>query len=209
MLVRRTGWSPIFLPKMQAPLGWSCGLDSASPAPQAGPPPHRCFPSRRPADCYQMPSTGRQRRLIPCLPCSSRISEPSYAGEKDQLETCRSPQFRRPAGPATAHAERRTRKRRSASAAPDRAADGPLPACRHLQHKRPVAPRTSRNRNGTPPRWPSARQAGRIWAAGNGMEVKDRRRCPQNCSSSSRRRPESSHAGRYPRLRLQYALMPM
>ena len=125
-----------------------------------------------------MPSTGRQRRLIPCLPCSSRISEPSYAGEKDQLETCRSPQFRRPAGPATAHAERRTRKRRSASAAPDRAADGPLPACRHLQHKRPVAPRTSRNRNGAAPRWPSARQAGRIWAAGNGIEVKDRRRLP-------------------------------
>jgi hypothetical protein len=99
-------------------------------------------------------------------------------GEKDQLETCRSSQFRRPTGPATAHAERRTPKRaicyRGARQGRGRAATGlPTPSA-----QKTCRPQTSRNRNDAPPSWPSARQAGRIWAAGNGIEVKDRRRLP-------------------------------
>lgn len=69
--MERASCSPIFLPKMRAPLGWSCRLDSPI-ARRAGPPRHRCFPSRRPADCHQMPPTGWQR---PPDPASSPFKQ--------------------------------------------------------------------------------------------------------------------------------------
>jgi hypothetical protein len=61
----------------------------------------------------------------------------------------------------------------------------------------------SRNGNGTPPRWPSARQAGRIWAAGNGIEVKDCRRLPAELLVKFKAAAGKQPRGKAPSLGLQ------
>ena len=50
-------------------------------------------------------------------------------------------------------------------------------ACWHVQHGRPGA-RSPRRRKGTPPRWPTVRQAGWICTAAQGIEAKGRGRMP-------------------------------
>jgi hypothetical protein len=103
---------------------------------------------------------------------------PSHVSEKDHLETCRSTQFRTPC-----------EADHGAQATPDTREDDPPPGHRtrpwtaryrpagtfSTEGCRPLQPG---NRNGTPPRRPSVRQAARIRAAGNGIMVSGRRRLP-------------------------------
>jgi hypothetical protein len=93
-------------------------------------PPHRYFPNRRPTDCHQMPPTGRQRPLIPCRPRTKQDPPTPAALARRTTWRPAATQFRTPAGPSTAHTERRTREKtiryRSAGQGRGRAATGLL-----------------------------------------------------------------------------------
>jgi hypothetical protein len=110
MHVRRTGLEPDLSTQNADLLGWSCGLDSPSPAPQGR---HLidAFPSRRPTDCRQVPSTGRQR---PPDPVSSLFKQDFRTqlswreGPAGDLLFYPIPKAR---GPTTVYAERRTREK--------------------------------------------------------------------------------------------------
>jgi hypothetical protein len=148
-------------PKCGPPQGWSCGLDFLSPAPLG----------LHLIDVFQVggrtidtsdASTGRQR-------CLSRISDPVTLARRTSWRPVVLPDSEGPRG-----RPRRTRnagrpRRRSATAASDKAADGPLPACRHLQHRKPVV----RSRRGT---GAARRQGGRQAAGGPDLSGRERHR---------------------------------
>lgn len=69
-------------------------------------------------------------------------------------------------------------------------------------------PQQPGSRNGTPSRRVSVRQAGRIWAAGNGIKVSDRRRLPAELLLTFMAATGRQLRGKEPRLGLQYALIP-
>jgi len=101
-----------------------------------------------------MPLTGRQRRLIQCFPVQAGSLNPELLVRRAGRRPAVLPNSEGPRG-----RPRRTRnagraRRRHATAASNKAADGPLPACWHLQHRRPVA--RSRRGAGT-----ARRQGGR------------------------------------------------
>jgi hypothetical protein len=127
---------PYFLPKMQAPLGWSCRLDFPIARP-AGPPPHRYLPNRRPADCHQMPPTGRQR---PPDPVASLF--------KQDLRTQLRWRERPPAVDLNSKGPRgRPRRARNGGRARRRSATGLLAP----SAQKTCRPQSLRSRNGAPP----------------------------------------------------------